>query len=271
MTPFHSTIPPKVHITHINHPSFYSTTSLQWLNILCDNFLFAAPPHLHHLVSIPFSIPCFDKPPKHNVGVCINKVDGHLGGANPVGVGFGLAHCPMGGSEKGFGAKGGSVKMKGGADEAPRYEGKHRMVAADGHHQQRVPHLQLNGVPPHLLCLPEGRPRMHLHLSLRRKAKEATQVTPQNVLIERVRGDVGVGELGPTHHACHNDIAWCHSAWSTPGEIKTPCLIFTPPGVEQQLLDSKDGLHRALCNFWTPNPRDRKHQPNTTHPGPPPV
>ena len=36
------------------------------------------------------------------------------------------------------------------------------------------------------------------------------------------------------------------------------------------LPDSKDGLQGAFFNLWTPDPRHRHHQPNTTHLDPPP-
>ena len=54
------------------------------LKIFCDNFFVAAAPRLHHLVPPHLTIPCFHKPPKHNVAVPINKVEGRLGGTNPV-------------------------------------------------------------------------------------------------------------------------------------------------------------------------------------------
>ena len=54
------------------------------LKIFCDDFLVAAAPRLHHLVPPHLAIPCFHKPPKDNVAVPINKVEGRLGGANPV-------------------------------------------------------------------------------------------------------------------------------------------------------------------------------------------
>ena len=81
-----------------------------------------------------------------------------------------------------------------------------------------------------------------------------------------VGGDMGVGELGPTPHTCHDDAARRHwvevpnlrdtfgegrvelleesppdprpqgaAASPTPRESRIPCLIFTPPGVEEQL------------------------------------
>ena len=34
--------------------------------------------------------------------------------------------------------------------------------------------------------------------------------------------------------------------------------------------DSKDGLQGALFNLWTPRPKHRHQQPNTTHLEPPP-
>ena len=92
----------------------------QQLKIFRDDFLVAAAPRLHHLVPPHFGIPCFDNPPKHNA-VPINKVDGRLRGDNPVGVGVGVAHHPMGAFGKGFGAEGGSLEMKGGAHEDPQY------------------------------------------------------------------------------------------------------------------------------------------------------
>ena len=35
-------------------------------------------------------------------------------------------------------------------------------------------------------------------------------------------------------------------------------------------LDAKDGLQGAFFHLWTPDPRHRHHQPNTTHLEPPP-
>ena len=83
------------------------------LKIFCDDFLVAAAPRLHHLVPPPFAIPCFNKPPKHNVAVPFNEVDGRLLGANPVGVGVGVAHHSMGGSGRGSLRRAGSLEMKG--------------------------------------------------------------------------------------------------------------------------------------------------------------
>ena len=79
-------------------------------------------------------------------------------------------------------------------------------------------------------------------------------------------GDIGVEELGPTPHTLHNDAARRHwveiynlretfgeggleilverppdpgrqgvFAVPTPREIRIPCLIFPPPGIEKQL------------------------------------
>ena len=64
------------------------------------------PPHL--------TIPCLHKPPKHNVAVPINKVEGRLRGANPVGGGVRAARHPMRGVGKGFGAEGGFTRNEGG-------------------------------------------------------------------------------------------------------------------------------------------------------------
>ena len=54
------------------------------------------------------------KPPKHNVAVPINKVEGRLRGANPVGGGVRAARHPMRGVGKGFGAEGGFTRNEGG-------------------------------------------------------------------------------------------------------------------------------------------------------------
>ena len=77
------------------------------LKIFCDDFFVAAAPRLHHFVPPHLTIPCFHKPPKHNVAVPINKVEGRPGGANPVGGGVRAAHHPMRGVGKGFRAEGG--------------------------------------------------------------------------------------------------------------------------------------------------------------------
>ena len=79
----------------------------QQLKNFCEDFFVAAAQRLHHLPPPHFAIPCFHKPPKHNVAVPINKVEGRLGGASPVGGGVGVAHHPMRGFGKGLGAQGG--------------------------------------------------------------------------------------------------------------------------------------------------------------------
>ena len=86
----------------------------QELKILCGDFFVAAAPRLHHLVPPHLTIPCLHKPPKHNVAVPINKVEGRLRGANPVGGGVRAAHHPMRGVGKGFGAEGGFTRNEGG-------------------------------------------------------------------------------------------------------------------------------------------------------------
>ena len=53
-------------------------------------------------------------------------------------------------------------------------EGRHPMAAAGGRHQQHAPPLLPNGVPAYLRRLPQGRPRLHPHLILLRKAEETT-------------------------------------------------------------------------------------------------
>ena len=77
------------------------------LKIFCDDFFVAAAPRLHHLVPPHLTIPCLHKTPKHNVAVPINKVEGRLREANPVGGRVRAAHHPMRGVGKGFGADGG--------------------------------------------------------------------------------------------------------------------------------------------------------------------
>ena len=84
------------------------------LKILCDDFFVAAAPRLHHLVPPHLTIPCLHKPPKHNVAVPINKVEGRLRGANPIGGGVRAARHPMRGVGKGFGAEGGFTRNEGG-------------------------------------------------------------------------------------------------------------------------------------------------------------
>ena len=97
----------------------------QQLKIFCDVFFAAAAPSLHHLVPPHLTIPCFHSPPKHNVAVPINKVEGWLGGTNLLGAGSGLPTTPRGGSGRGSVRMGASLEMKGGgAHEAPRYHCK---------------------------------------------------------------------------------------------------------------------------------------------------
>ena len=86
----------------------------QKLKIFPADFFVAGAPRLQHLVPPFLTIPCFYKPPKHNVAVPINKVEGRLGGANPIGGEVGVAHHPMRGFWKGFGAEGGFTRNEGG-------------------------------------------------------------------------------------------------------------------------------------------------------------
>ena len=83
------------------------------VEIFCNDFFVAAAPRLHHLVPPHLTILWFHKPPKHNVAVPINKVEGRLGGADPVRGGVGVAHHPMRGFGKGFGAMGGFAQNEG--------------------------------------------------------------------------------------------------------------------------------------------------------------
>ena len=84
------------------------------LKMFCDDFFVAAAPRLRHLVPPHLAIPCFHKPPKHNVAVPINKVEGRLGGTNPVWGGVGVAHHPMRGVRKVFSAEGAFTRNEGG-------------------------------------------------------------------------------------------------------------------------------------------------------------
>ena len=84
------------------------------LKILCEDFFVAAAPRLHHLVPPYLTIPCLHKPSKQNVAVPINKVEGRLRGANPVGGGVRAARHPMRGIGKGLGAEGGFTQNEGG-------------------------------------------------------------------------------------------------------------------------------------------------------------
>ena len=94
-------------------------------------------------------------------------------------------------------------------------EGRHPTVAVGGHHQQHVPHVQVNGILANLHRLPQGRPRLHLHLVLLRKAEETTPVTTRDVPVVRGKhlrtcGNFIVEELGPTPNTCDNDDARRH-------------------------------------------------------------
>ena len=80
----------------------------------CDGFFVAAAPRLDHLIPPHLAIPCLHKPPKHNVAVPINKVEGRLRGANPVRGGVGVAHHPIRGARKVFGAEGSFTRNEGG-------------------------------------------------------------------------------------------------------------------------------------------------------------
>ena len=83
------------------------------LKTFCDDFFMPAPPCLHHLVPLHLAILCFHKHRKHNVAVPINKVEGRLGGANPVGGVVAVDHHPMRGIGEGFGAEGWFIRNEG--------------------------------------------------------------------------------------------------------------------------------------------------------------
>ena len=69
------------------------------LKIFCDDFFVAAAPRLHHFVPPHLTIPCFHKPPKHNVAVPINKVEGGWEGPTLSGAGWGCSSPHEGGRE----------------------------------------------------------------------------------------------------------------------------------------------------------------------------
>ena len=109
----------------IRGPIFTPRGVEKHLKIFCGDFFVAAAPSLQNLVPPHLTIWWFRKPPKHNVAVPINKIEGRLGGTNPVQGGVGVANRPMRGVGKGFGAEGGFTRNEGGGGiEAPRYHCK---------------------------------------------------------------------------------------------------------------------------------------------------
>ena len=84
----------------------------QRLETFPHNFLVATAPRPHHLVPPHLAILCFHNPPKHNVAVPINKVEGGLRGANHVGVSGEIARHPTGGGGREGVRCGGGVHLK---------------------------------------------------------------------------------------------------------------------------------------------------------------
>ena len=80
---FHSTIQPKVHIPGITHPTFYSTTSLQWFrgSSCAPPFISSVPPlRTEPLAEPPLGVTCDSPADPNRVGPSqplLNFVDGN--------------------------------------------------------------------------------------------------------------------------------------------------------------------------------------------------
>ena len=118
----------------------------QQLKIFCDDFFVAADPRLQYLVAPHLTIPWFNKPPKHNVAVPINKVEGRLGGANAVGGGVGVVNHPKRWVAKGFGAEGGLTRNEGGGDSVTTVPLQRSCAAEGGVGDVGDVHLGRNGM-----------------------------------------------------------------------------------------------------------------------------
>ena len=76
-----------------------------------------------------------------------------------------------------------------------------------------------------------------------------------------LQGGTALGEAGEAHQ---------HTILLQRGDMLLMVATSCHHGLAA-LPDSKDELQGALFNLWTPDPRHRRHQPNTTHLDPPPL
>ena len=300
VAPFHPTIPPQVHVPDVTHPTFYSTTSLQWYRgaSCAPPFISSEPPlRTEPLPDPPHGVTGSPDPAPDRVGPSqppLNFVDG-----NGYIVLRGLVEardCEVGWNKV--------MKAWGSGDEkvvAKKFE--LLFNAARSEEQAKDPELPRRWQSKSTLGSRVGGPlfkKFHPHLTESVPGVgDLHPMTPGSVIV----ASVGSGpQLPHTDVATHPDVlppsdravGDCHlssflclsedyqvavqagtalgeageARWDTVQLHRGDMLLMVATSRHHGLPahpDSKDGLQGALFNLWTPDPRHKHHQANTTH------
>ena len=294
----HPTIPPQVHVPDVTHPTFYSTTSLQWYRgaSCAPPFISSEPPlRTEALPHPPCGVMGSPDPAPDRVGLSqppLNFVDG-----NGYNVLRGLVEARD--YEVGWNKV---MKAWGSGDE--KVVAKHFELlfnAARSEEQAKDPGLPWRWQSKSNLGSGVGGPlfkKFHPHLTEGVPGVgELHPMTPGSVIVASVGSglqlphtDVATHpEVLPPHNrevsGCHLSSFLCFSEdyqvavqagtalgevgevrWDTAELHRGDMLLMEATSRHHglpALPDSKDGLRGALFNLWTPDPRHKHHQANT--------
>ena len=300
IAPFHPTIPPQVHVPDVTHPTFYSTTSLQWYRgaSCAPPFISSEPPlRTEPLPDPPHGVTGSPDPAPDRVGPSqppLNFVDG-----NGYIVLRGLVEardCEVGWNKV--------MKAWGSGDEKVVANNFELLFnAARSEEQAKDPTLPRRWQSKSTLGSGVGGPlfkKFHPHLTENVPGVgDLHLMTPGSVIVASVgsgpqlpHNDVATHpEVLPPHDrevgARHLSSFLCLSEdyqvavqagtalgeagearWDTVELHRGDMLLMVATSRHHglpALPDAKDGLQGALFNLWTPDPRHKHHQPNTTH------
>ena len=304
IAPFHPTIPPQVHIPDTTHPTFHSTTSLQWYRgaSCAPPFISSEPPlRTEPFPHPPHGVKCNPDPAPDMVGPSqppLNFVDGNgyimlrgLVEAWDCEVGWNKVMKAWGSGDEKFVSKNFELLFNASWSEDQardlellrRWQSKSTLGSGVGgplfkkfqpHLTESVPQVgDLHPVTPGSVIVasvgsgaqlphsdvathpevppPDSRDILGCHLSRFLCLLEGCQVA--------VQAETALGEAG-------------EARWDTIQLQRGGMLLMVATSRHHGLPappDAKDGLQGALFNLWTPDPRHRHHQPNTTHVDPP--
>ena len=300
IAPFHPTIPPQVHVPDVTHPTFYSTTSSQWYRgaSCAPPFISSEPPvRTEPLPDPPHGVMGSPDPAPDRVGPSqppLNFVDG-----NGYIVLRGLVEardCEVGWNKV--------MKAWGSGDEKVVEKNFELLFnAARSEEQAKDPALPRRWQSKSTLGSGVGGPlfkKFHPHLTESVPGVgNLHPMTPGSVIVASVGSgpqlphtDVATHpEVLPPHDRevgdCHLSSFLCLSEdyqvavqagtalgeagearWDTIELHRGDMLLMVATSCHHglpALPDSKDGLQGALFNLWTPDPRHKHHQANTTH------
>ena len=300
VAPFHPTIPPQVHVPDVTHPTFYSTTSLQWYRgaSCAPPFISSEPPlRTEPLPDPPHGVTGSPDPAPDRVRPSqppLNFVDG-----NGYIVLRGLVEardCEVGWNKV--------MKAWGSGDEKVVAKNFELLFnAARSEEQAKDPELPRRWQSKSTLGSGVGGPlfkKFHPHLTESVPGVgDLHPMTPGSVIVASVGSGPQLPHTDVTTHPdvlppsdravgdCHLSSFLCLSEdyqvavqagtalgeagearWDTIQLHRGDMLLMVATSRHHGLPahpDSKDGLQGASFNLWTPDPRHKHHQANTTH------